>query len=676
MKVLQLLALLIIPTLSAAQGNEDVFLIRQNSISATPTGIPLPAIWSYGAGDNFSWTELSFDDSNWQKVETRLSPGIIEDVDLQDIVWFRLRVKVDSSLVNRPLGLVFSLHNGASELYINGDLVLEQGLVSRFDDSYEAYHNPNPASFIFTDTTEHVIAIRYNNHRIGEFHKANHDAGFAVSVVDLNDYLSSTSGSGTAVIEDIYVAAISIFALIHFLLFVFYPSEKRNLLLAFIAIGMALFAYALHPLEYTRNPNAILTFHTIGILSWYGAMMITIHFFQSFIYEKTPLYFWVIAALGIVVVLIDLANIGITPESRLVFDIIAVAELAHMLLLINKKKQQGISPLIIAVLGLVGFGIFYTLSFSGGLPVYPLLSSHYGTFILVVGISVYLSSSFAKAQKKLEYKLLEVQYLSDRSLEQERTNKKKEIENKLLEIENDRKSEELEEARTLQLSMLPKQIPEHESFEIAAFMDTAQEVGGDYYDFSMSQEGVLTAVLGDATGHGMKAGILVATAKSYFHTLVGNNGNIDIIKKMSSGIQNMNLKMMYMGLTIAKCEGHSITYTSAGMPPSLLFRKTENTVEEVVVKAMPLGTQVDFPHKEIHFDVQKGDVLLLISDGLMELFNKDREQLGMDRIGEALKTNAHLSSDAILHAIKGVMNDWLGECRHEDDVTIMVLKAK
>ena len=87
---------------------------------------------------------------------------------------------------------------------------------------------------------------------------------------------------------------------------------------------------------------------------------------------------------------------------------------------------------------------------------------------------------------------------------------------KIIHAENKRKSQELEEARQLQLAMLPKELPNIPNLEIAVYMQTATEVGGDYYDFSTVEDGSLNICLGDATGHGMKAGIMVSSMKSIF----------------------------------------------------------------------------------------------------------------------------------------------------------------
>ena len=84
--------------------------------------------------------------------------------------------------------------------------------------------------------------------------------------------------------------------------------------------------------------------------------------------------------------------------------------------------------------------------------------------------------------------------------------KASEAQSKIIQAENDRKTTELEEARELQLSMLPTELPIIENLEISAYMKTATEVGGDYYDFDLLNEGVLNVAIGDGTGHGMQAG--------------------------------------------------------------------------------------------------------------------------------------------------------------------------
>jgi serine phosphatase RsbU (regulator of sigma subunit) len=206
-------------------------------------------------------------------------------------------------------------------------------------------------------------------------------------------------------------------------------------------------------------------------------------------------------------------------------------------------------------------------------------------------------------------------------------------------------------------------------------METATEVGGDYYDYSITGEDSLTLVIGDATGHGLKAGIMVATAKSYFHTLASELDSLSMLKRMSSGFKNLNLKMMYMGISLLRCNGYKLEFASAGMPPMLWYRSKTKIVEEIVLKGLPLGTRVEFPYKTKKFEVEKGDVLLLMSDGLMELFNNKREMLEIGRIKNTLKESAEFKAGDIVNHLSNLMDQWSGGLNNDDDVTFLVLKV-
>jgi hypothetical protein len=103
--------------------------------------------------------------------------------------------------------------------------------------------------------------------------------------------------------------------------------------------------------------------------------------------------------------------------------------------------------------------------------------------------------------------------------------------------ENQRRAQELEEARQLQLSMLPQKIPQLPELDLAVYMKPATEVGGDYYDFHLGKDGALTVAVGDATGHGLKAGTMVTAMKSLFMTL-GHEPDLSRIFQQSNRRSN------------------------------------------------------------------------------------------------------------------------------------------
>ena len=245
-----------------------------------------------------------------------------------------------------------------------------------------------------------------------------------------------------------------------------------------------------------------------------------------------------------------------------------------------------------------------------------------------------------------------------------------------LEAENEARAKELEEARQLQLSMLPKRVPQLPHLEIAAYMKTATEVGGDYYDFHVSSDGTLTIAVGDATGHGLKAGTVVTAMKGLFHTHAQNDELLSVLSQSSHALKAMNLRSLFMALTLVKLHGNEMHIAAAGMPPTLIYHAATNTVEEVLMKTMPLGSLRNYPYREAQFTLQTGDVVVLLSDGFPERFNADGEILGFDKAQEVLEGSAHLPAQQIIEQFLRTEEQWAQGFAQNDDVTFVVLKVK
>lgn len=663
---------------SVGQSSENIVRLSKADLNPDDQTIYISDTWLFKTGDNLRWAAPQYPDSSWDKTSTYLGPSELSFIDWEGIGWFRFHFKVDSSLVGYPLALISEQHYGASEIFLDGKQLYKIGTVSMFKEDNVPYRDNRPRPLVIKDTTEHVLAVRFANHNAATFNDYGFTAGFRFLIGDLDYYIESTVQQmmHTPWSQLFFAGGLVAFTVIHFLLFAFYPSEKRNLYFALFTFFLAFLTYTLLESTYAESPMLIITYYRLSLIAWLLTVIYALRFTYSLFYDNRPVQYWGFLLVGVGLALATWFNARGFDIYRELFVLITLIEITRVLMLSFFNNKEGV--LIIGT-GLIGFagGIFYTvmtnLEVASGDPV---LGNIAGSSILILSMSIYLSRDFAKTQKRLEHKLVEVRHLSERSLQQERLNKQKEIERKLLEAENERKSRELEEARALQLSMLPKQIPKSEKWDIAVFMETAQEVGGDYYDFSISKNGDLTVALGDATGHGMKAGIMVATAKSYFHTLANNHDNLGIIQRMSSGIRNMDLKMMYMGFMLLKSNGHCVHITSAGMPPCIKYNSSDDSIEEVLLKGMPLGSKVEYPYKEKQIEVAAGDTFLMMSDGLMELFNEQREQLGLQRIKRAFKEAADSSASDILSQITKLIDQWAGTKSHEDDITVLVMKAR
>ena len=254
--------------------------------------------------------------------------------------------------------------------------------------------------------------------------------------------------------------------------------------------------------------------------------------------------------------------------------------------------------------------------------------------------------------------------------------KELEAKNKELEAENLRKARELEEAQRLQLAMLPEKPPELPHLDIAVYMQPATEVGGDYYDFKLEDDGTLTAAIGDATGHGLQAGTMVATAKGLFNSLAHEPDPVHILQKSSSAIKAMGFPRLYMALLLAKFKDRQVRIASAGMPYALIYRARSGQIEEIVLKGMPLGSFPEFPYQQKNVSLSTGDTILFISDGLEEMFNDKDETLGTDQVKTLFAEAGRTSPAQIIAHLQQAGAAWAGARPQVDDVTMVVVRMK
>ncbi len=235
---------------------------------------------------------------------------------------------------------------------------------------------------------------------------------------------------------------------------------------------------------------------------------------------------------------------------------------------------------------------------------------------------------------------------------------------------------ELDEARQLQLSMLPKKLPTNNDLEIDVYMATATEVGGDYYDFSTRGNGSLNIAIGDATGHGMKAGIMVSIMKTLFNSHSLHMDLLEFFNRSNKTIKDLNLGRMLMAFAMLNYQKNKIQFVNAGMPSLFIYKKSEGKVYEYVNQSMPLGSIAKFDFTIEEFDVNSGDVVLLLSDGLPELFNPLNEMFGYKKIETILQEHSNETSESIIGHLKAEAAGWMGEQDADDDITFVVIKIK
>src|SRR5262249_35131582 len=158
-----------------------------------------------------------------------------------------------------------------------------------------------------------------------------------------------------------------------------------------------------------------------------------------------------------------------------------------------------------------------------------------------------------------------------------------------------------------------------------------------------ADDGTLTVAVGDATGHGLKASTMVTAAKSLFGAFAVQPDPTQIFHQTSDVLKRMNLRSLFMAMTIIKVKGERLTVGIAGMPPVLIYRASSGSVEEIAIRGMPLGSVANYPYRQQEMTIAAGDVLALMSDGLPERFNCDNEMLDYQPIKQAFATVADRS---------------------------------
>jgi hypothetical protein len=244
---------------------------------------------------------------------------------------------------------------------------------------------------------------------------------------------------------------------------------------------------------------------------------------------------------------------------------------------------------------------------------------------------------------------------------------------KIKQFEDNRKTQELEAAKELQLSFLPKLLPIRKDLEIATFMRSSTEVGGDYYDFITQQDGSIFSICGDATGHGVASGMMVSVTKTGLNSIKESVPNL-LLQQLNLVIKQLDLGKLRMSLNIAKISENKIFITSAAMPPLFLYKASTAEVEEILQINLPLGSLNRESYQLIERSFENGDVLLQLSDGLPEAPNKNGQLFDYHRIQSLLALNGNNTAEEIKKALIEAADNWLQGAHNPDDITFIVIK--
>ncbi len=242
-------------------------------------------------------------------------------------------------------------------------------------------------------------------------------------------------------------------------------------------------------------------------------------------------------------------------------------------------------------------------------------------------------------------------------------------------IEDDRKNKELKAAQDLQNSLLPKHLPKRADLDIATYIRSSTEVGGDYFDFFNEDDGLLISVCGDATGHGVASGMMVSVTKTALNGLAALKPN-QMLNRLNSVIKKVDLGILRMSLNVVEFGKNEITLSSAAMPPIYFYNAKEGLLEEFSNNGLPLGSLRDEEYVLEKRKFREGDVLVQFSDGLPEAPNLADELYDYDRLKSLIQNSCHLSAKEIIETLVKSVDEWMQGRTNPDDITLVVTKKK
>ena len=687
-----ILYILVFISISYSQ-NKDTLFITADSLASTEfyLGRWDKADWYYKSGDDPSWALPEYNHSDWDTVISFLQIGKFDQSEWEGVGWLRIVFEIDSSLKGKTVGLRMH-HDGASEIYLNGKKVLSFGEIGKNADVEKPYDPFFFPTYINFDTSSvYTLAVKISNQDAVRheylYNKFIGHIGVGISLFDTNT-------QSKKILENHYktfsfdwgVQGFSLaFALIFILLYFFYSKQKENLFFSLFVLGIFLI-FTSGTIEYIfKNSFYVVVFaRFLSFISFTIIFINLLLFLYQIVYKKTIRLFWFFLIVFLIINFIIFFSFDqLTSDSLPMLIGVAILgiETVRVIVIGIRKKIPNIRIIAVGIIVALTIILFNVIAYLVDLnfEIFNLLGD-YLVPILILSIpfsmAIYLAKTFAKTNKDLGEQIITIQKMSERQIEQERKNSELQLEAERERVENERKSEELEAARQIQISMLPTELPNLPNLDIAVYMKTATEVGGDYYDFRVGQDGILNIALGDATGHGLQAGTLVTIMKGIFTLESENSGVLSFFEKSVKALKEIKLGRLMMAFAFLKIRGNQLSLSNAGVPPVYIYRHNNNEVEEIDNKGMPLGAMNNFPYKETKTELNSGDVIFLLSDGFPELKNRENEAFGYQRVIKTFKEIGEKSAEAMIEQLKNTVKEWSGENIPDDDVTFVVIKVK
>ncbi len=233
-------------------------------------------------------------------------------------------------------------------------------------------------------------------------------------------------------------------------------------------------------------------------------------------------------------------------------------------------------------------------------------------------------------------------------------------------------------ARDIQQSLLPKHPPTIDGYDIAGFNQPADATGGDCYDYFEAAAGRTAFLIADATGHGIGPALLVSQFRAMVRAIASRETNIAntmcrVNALLTGNIPNGMFVTSFLG-TLDATAG-TINYVSAGQGPLLVYRRETNEAIQLEATTVPLGILEDFPcDVPAPIKLNRGDMLMLVTDGFLEWFNEENAPYGVERLFDVVRNNPQASASSTISLIRESIATFSEGTEQLDDLTAIIIQ--
>lgn len=243
-------------------------------------------------------------------------------------------------------------------------------------------------------------------------------------------------------------------------------------------------------------------------------------------------------------------------------------------------------------------------------------------------------------------------------------------------FERERMERELELATEIQQRFQPSAPPQMESYEFQGISFACYEIGGDYYDFIPRHNGNMLVALGDVSGKGTAAALLMSSLHAAIHAqTVARSELSEMVSAVNEYLANNTPSNRFITFFVGELDPATgmLKYINAGHNPPLVGR-ADGTVEELDSGGFPLGIMPNAEFELGQITLSQGEVLIVFSDGVSEAENNLGEEFGVERLSQVVRTNLSRSAAGLRDKIESSLSDFTGTAPANDDITLVIVK--